>query len=534
MFSDTASPIVTIKTGKLKGRTAVDENGSTYLSFQGIPYAKPPLGSLRFKAPQPAEQWDGIKDATKQGKGCYARNFLGNGFVGAEDCLFLNVYSPGIHDTQSLKPVMFWIHGGGFTSGSSKTDLYGPEYLMRENVVLVTINYRLGVLGFLRLQDSSLDVPGNAGLKDIVLALKWVQENIEHFGGNPNNVTIFGESAGGAAVHYLMLSPITKGLFHKAIAQSGCALNSWARGDPNSTNKLANALEIATHDEKTILKILQNMPLKDLFNNGVAKIRDNFSPGLLRPFCPVIEDYKDESTFLYEDPLEIISNGNYQRVPMIMGCTSREGMILHSLIPKKYLLTDNNLVPQNIGLEPGSSLYKEAAEKIKKFYMKGKSDEDNIDNFFKLFTDNYFLLGVYESIKKHLETTNQPIYFYRFSLDTNMNFLKRVFGITSPGACHVDDIPYLFKGVASPQLETNSPEYIGMCRMTKMWADFARYGNPTPNPSKLIPISWQPTSKNQFNYLDIGNELKMEVDLEKEAMEFWDTIKTTLNQKSKL
>lgn len=131
---------------------------------------------------------------------------------GAEDCLYLNVYTRYLpKDKQKSLPVMVWIHGGGFRQGSASTDLYGPEYLLTEEIVLVTFNYRLGILGFFCLEDPSLEVFGNVGLKDMVMALKWVQQNIENFGGNPFNVTIFGESAGAGAVHYLVLSPLAEG-----------------------------------------------------------------------------------------------------------------------------------------------------------------------------------------------------------------------------------------------------------------------------------------------------------------------------------
>lgn len=159
---------------------------------------------------------------------------------------------------------MVWIHGGAFLTGSSATDLYGPDYLMTENVVLVTLNYRVGQLGFLNLEDENVNVPGNAGLKDMVMALKWVKTNIRNFGGDPSNITIFGESAGGAAVHYLMLSPMAKGLFHKAIIQSGSCLNPWARGIRNGYN-FAKEMGSVSHSDKTILKHLQDVSIKDLY-----------------------------------------------------------------------------------------------------------------------------------------------------------------------------------------------------------------------------------------------------------------------------
>lgn len=136
---------------------------------------------------------------------------------------------------------MFFIHGGGFLWGSSSKRFYGPEFLLTQDIVLVTLNYRLGILGFLSLEDPALKIPGNAGLKDMVMALRWVQKNIGNFGGDCGNVTIFGESAGGAAVHLLCLSPLTKGLFHKAIAQSGTALNPWARS-AKCGNDIAKAI----------------------------------------------------------------------------------------------------------------------------------------------------------------------------------------------------------------------------------------------------------------------------------------------------
>ncbi|RZB41186.1 COesterase and/or Abhydrolase 3 domain containing protein [Asbolus verrucosus] len=208
-------PIIAIQQGKLRGRIAEDIDGKIYYSFQGIPYAKPPLGKLRFKPSLPPLPWDGILDATKNGNCCYSKDLFTKEFTGSEDCLNLNVYTPKLPDEQhELRPVMVWIHGGGFTCGSNSSEFYGPEFLITSNVVIVTINYRLGLLGkanmdfepctllqyqsgFLSLEDPSLRVQGNAGFKDMVMALKWVQSNIKKFNGDPNNVTIFGESAGG-------------------------------------------------------------------------------------------------------------------------------------------------------------------------------------------------------------------------------------------------------------------------------------------------------------------------------------------------
>jgi carboxylesterase type B len=162
---------------------------------------------------QPLEPWVGVRDATKDGNQCYARDLFSRTVQGSEDCLFLNVYTQQLpsNTSKTLKPVMFWIHGGGFKTGSNTSKRYGPEFLLTEDIVLVTINYRVGIFGFLNFEDASLGVPANTGLKDMVMALKWVQKNISEFSGDPNNVTIFGESAGATSVHYLVLSRLTAG-----------------------------------------------------------------------------------------------------------------------------------------------------------------------------------------------------------------------------------------------------------------------------------------------------------------------------------
>lgn len=227
--------------GQVQGETLSCGLFCEYFSFKNIPYAAPPVGNLRFRAPVDPAPWSGVRDATQHGFACPSNSFLSPNVD--EDCLNLNVYTKSL--TQNL-PVMVWIHGGSFSGGNGHTFTYGPDHLVDEDVMFVTINYRLGALGFLSTEDSN--APGNYGMKDMIKALQWVRKNIAAFGGDPNNVTIFGESAGGAAVHCkslsdyipkkklttsssfpdLILSPTARGTFHKAISQSGSALNPWA------------------------------------------------------------------------------------------------------------------------------------------------------------------------------------------------------------------------------------------------------------------------------------------------------------------
>ncbi|XP_017765621.1 PREDICTED: venom carboxylesterase-6-like, partial [Eufriesea mexicana] len=193
----------------------ISRQGREYEAFEGIPYGQPPVGELRFQPPHPAEEWSGVLSATKKGSICtqYLMRSMaidGQIITGDEDCLYVNIYAPIRNGKNTLLPVIFWIHGGAYLFGSGND--MNETLIMDRNVVLVTVNYRLGPFGFLSTGDSL--VPGNMGLKDQNLALRWVSKNIENFGGDPKNITLMGFSAGASSVHYHYLTPLSAGLFH--------------------------------------------------------------------------------------------------------------------------------------------------------------------------------------------------------------------------------------------------------------------------------------------------------------------------------
>nr|AIY68377.1 putative alpha-esterase [Leptinotarsa decemlineata] len=521
-----ASPVVAISEGQVRGCVGTDIDGGQFHSFLGIPYAKPPVGELRFKAPQPVEPWSGIKETVKVGDACIQRDMLFTGaIIGSEDCLHLNVFTRTLpQEDSTLKPVMVWIHGGGLIQGSNDIKTSGPEYIMTEDVVLVTINYRLGYLGFLRLKDPSLEVPGNAGLKDQVLALKWVQRNIKQFNGDPNNVTIFGESAGGACVHSHILSPASKGLFHKAIPQSGSVLNPWALTNHN-TFEFFDFMEKGIKDEKTALEVLRNMPVNELFD-----YQDRFL--LVQPPLGVIGLVIEEpnpTAFLTKDPMEVIISGEYNKVPMIWGYTSNEGMLfvpLQEMSKKgKAFKVDEQLnledfVPPNMKLERGCSTSQEICKKIADFYFKG----ENAMNKLLLISDYYFVIGILASIINHARTCHYPIFLYRMSCETNLNASRVLFKLQDiPGVCHGDDVGYLFKNSFFPDVEIGEIEMVCLRRFLKLWTNFAKYGNPTPEKNDLN-IQWKPVDGEHVNILDIGKELVMETNPEDESVRLWKDI----------
>ncbi|RZC37157.1 COesterase and/or Abhydrolase 3 domain containing protein, partial [Asbolus verrucosus] len=372
--------VCSVEQGLLRGQYETNVQGGSFFSFVGIPYAKAPLGELRFKGPQPPECWEGIRDATKQGSPCHALQLLPTPEtlvlkpMGSEDCLFLNVYTRQLpkSDQDEVKPVMMFIHGGAFIAGSSDRSMYGPEFLMTEDIVLVTINYRLGALGFLAIDDPTLGVTGNAGFKDMVQALKWIKNNIKQFGGDSDNVTIFGESAGGASVHYLVLSPLAK-----AIIQSASVLCPWAHG-VNSAQKLAEIIGFTATDNKKILQFLQEVPVEKLVE-GQIKLGDWLSPVKKRHVGPSVE-LESENAFLSEDPIKLINSGDYNQVPLMFGYTSLEGIFEEG---SKLLGFQSNLeefVPYYLGYQQDSDDFKEINKKILEFYYgSDRVDSDNKD-----------------------------------------------------------------------------------------------------------------------------------------------------------
>ncbi|XP_072384446.1 juvenile hormone esterase-like isoform X1 [Diabrotica undecimpunctata] len=522
--------VVQLAEGKISGGTKTDLNGEKFHSFLGIPYGKAPVGELRFKAPLPVEPWEGVKEVITEDKIAFQKNILvnPNAYVGQEDCLSLHVFTKKLPSEETkLKPVMVFIHGGGFVMGSNETMTYGPEYLMTEDIVLVTITYRLGLLGFLSLKDESLEVPGNAGLKDQVLALKWIQRNIKNFNGDPNNVTIFGSSAGGACVEYLLLSPSTKDLFHKAIIQSGSLLNPWALKDFPFT-EFVKFHGKASMTEKELLKSLRDTAVREVYDqqNDFIKTKKLFADlGLI---SPVVEK-PNPTAFLTEKPIDIIRSGKYNNVPMIIGYNDAEGLFADILV--KLKMSDAKVIA-DIPLEQmlpyetnftDTQQVKRLIDKLRNFY---RPEADPIGRI-NLLTDAYVAAGVKLSAKNHAKVSKNPVYLYRFTLNGGLNLMKKMINDQRPGASHSDELGYLFKNALAIDLKDEDKNWIK--QLVTLWTNFSKFCNPTP-PGNSLNIEWTPVQKGQLNFLDIGKQLKMEVNPEPDRMSIWDDIYQCIKQ----
>lgn len=397
----------------------------------------------------------------------------------SEDCLYLNVYTP---NTKNLKtPVMVWFHGGGFVFGSGNSDFYGPAHLLEEDIVLVTANYRLEVFGFL-----NLDIPeisGNAGMKDQVAVLRWVKENISCFGGDPNSVTIFGESAGGASVTYHMFSPMSEGLFHRIIAQSGCCLNEWAFGDKSGRKigiELAKVLGKDTQDIKELIKFYKNLEAVTMV--GVTELLMNSeekSRGLKIFFSPTVEkSFPGEEAFLLKPPLELLAEGKFHKVPIMMGYCDKEGLMLTKNAgdtTEKILEFIRHRMPLFIRESFEENVIKQAEEKIKRFYFNNKSDyEEVLSGVEDLESDVSFIYHIMHFARVLSKLDKNPVYMYKFCVDGDFNIPKMM--LSSPdrkGACHSDDLCYLFH--MGLEIKEESMEWKTIKRLCKMWTNFARF-----------------------------------------------------------
>ena len=320
------SEVVSTKFGDIEGLEVSYPNASGHFrsvsKFLGVPFAAPPVGALRFRPPQPPKSWKPkVYLAKKHGNICVQPNYLEKfirsvtpNFTYSEDCLYLDIYSP---NTSLSLPVMVYIHGGGYAGG---TAIVSPsDILALHGVVVVIIQYRLGPFGFLTTGDS--EAPGNYGMLDQVEALKWVHENIKYFGGNPSKVTIFGHSAGGSSVGLHLLSPLTRDLFHQAIAESGVDLSSFAI-QPKSyglrfTRELSKRLNCGLSNHHAMVSCIRDKSATDV-QKAAESIEFVFTNYLC--LAPVVDDH-----FLHDTPRNLREKGDFKQVPLIIGFTSNDG-----------------------------------------------------------------------------------------------------------------------------------------------------------------------------------------------------------------
>ncbi|XP_047352471.1 juvenile hormone esterase-like isoform X1 [Vespa velutina] len=493
------SPVIQTTKGPVKGLVLTTIRGSKkYHSYRGIPYGKPPIGYLRFRPPVEIDPWTKEFDATKDGPICPQMH--NNKFMGQEDCLNLNVYTPQLpkdgKDT-NLKAVMFWIFGGAFVVGAASKFYYSPDYLIEEDIVFVTVNYRLGALGFLALQHQN--ATGNAGLKDQNLGLRWVRDNIAKFGGDPNKVTIVGESAGSVSVDFHILSEKSKGLFRSSIAMSGVILAYYAFSIPEDATQtayeFAKKLGSTAMNVDELLEFYYKVDVENLTRtiSNTTKLNIPLKPTLENP------NYGPD-WFLTECSLKKYRSGNYNHGPHMLGSSKDEALFFVDTMEDTL---DCVKFSWTYALQLG----------ITKIDM--PNIEDGITNatlrqIIKTATEVLFISPI-DYKEKLMAKFDDPIYYYRYDFIYNKSLHKILIGIDIEGAAHGDDLEMLFYS-DTYQVNPNEKNRMTLLqkRMTRLWTNFIKYGNPTPDGTNdtLLNVVW-PDSKKSGKMLSLNDDLEI-------------------------
>ena len=456
LYSASSAPQVKTHSGTVEGK----DDGKVR-SFLGIPYATPPVGNLRWKPPQPVAKWSGVRKATEFGSHCMQGNVYGDMVFHdpgpSEDCLTLNIWVPVRHEGGKL-PVMVWIYGGGFVAGSTSEGRQNGSQLAQHGVIVVSMNYRLGVFGFFvhpdLAKESGHNAAGNYGLMDQLAALQWVHENIIAFGGDPANVTIFGESAGSFSVSAQMASPLAKGLFQRAIGESGAAFSrSGLSFDPLSVRE--------EKDVKVVSEKLGVSTLPELRAIPADKLLQAFappkSPGF--DFGPGIDGY-----FLPEPVPSIFAAGKQNDVALLAGWNHDEG---------SYEIGPQRPTPESMKATAEKD-FGEKADEFLKLYP-AATPQQALRSAEDYAGDKFIAMATWAWIEAQTKTGKQPVYRYRF----DMTPIPSDPSAPRMGAYHSAEIEYVFGQLDSKTDVTWRPDDRQLSViMQKYWSNFAKTGNP--------------------------------------------------------
>lgn len=482
--------------------SGIANNDNSIHIFKGIPFAAPPVGELRWKAPQPIASWQGIKQCVQFAASpmqnapipfmMYTAPYLIPSSPISEDCLYLNVWT-NAKSSKEKKPVMVWIYGGGFVSGGTACAIYDGENMAKKGVVFVSIPYRVGVFGFLAQLELTKEAngksSGNYAFLDQIAALKWVQKNIEAFGGDPNNVTIIGQSAGAFSVCALTASPLANGLFKRAIAESGGMFASNAR--------IQNLQSAEKKGEAWLKKINVNSieDLRKLPADSIQKLSAGFGAG------PVIDGY-----VLPKDVYSIYNNHEQNDVEILTGWNADDGFPSDSLNPATYV-------------SQSKEKYGTLADEYLKAFPGGTTDEAK-KSLFAFNRDELFAWQAYTWAKLETLKGKNSVYVYLF---------KR----TSPGeeqygAFHSSEIPFALDNLHTWDLQWTDADKKLADVMSDYWTNFAKTGN--PNGNGLSEWKSFNASENKIMNLDINDQSMQPIAVQNE-FDFFDKYEASLRSK---
>ena len=508
---------VAVTGGSIRGARA--GTSPEVVAFKGVPFAAPPVGPLRWSAPEPVRDWEGVRDATKSGSICVQGG--GQDIPQSEDCLFLNVWAPS--ETTEPRPVMVWVHGGGFTGGSGSSAIYDGTAFASTGVVLVSLNYRLNVFGFLAhpalSAQSGHDASGNYGLMDIVAALTWVRDNISKFGGDPNRVTLFGESAGAGAVMSVMLVPQAKGLFQRAIGESNWvygwdrplrkAARGWAPAEAQGT-QIARALgaeganALVTMREATSAKVLAAA------NAGAGSqfLRKGYV------WAPNVDGW-----VIPDDPMVMYEAGRQHDVPLITGMNGNEGSMMTRQLGVKTAAAFESHVAQ---------VYPRVKKQALATY-KVVTDDTAKAGIDHLIHDMYFAGPVRTHVRAQAKKTS-PAWLYHFTR------VPPTSSGATLGSHHASELVYVFGNMTSTGTEagerplalstegawTDADRQLSTTMMS-YWIQFATTGNPKRDG---LP-AWPAYNASSDTFLTLDEHVTTGTGLHKEGAELFDAFEAT-------
>ncbi|XP_041981444.1 acetylcholinesterase-like [Aricia agestis] len=501
--------LVHTEVGSIQGVPADDGD---YVMFLGIPYARVNV-SNPFGASIPHEKFDKLFEAFNDSAICpqmqqlYSKtNHL---YGGSLDCLKLNVYVPNSKTMD--KAVYLYIFGGRFVHGHSRKSSYGPKYLVRHDIIVVTINYRLGPYGFMCMDIP--EIPGNQGLWDQYKAIKWVRDHIRAFGGNPQKITIGGHSSGALVVDMHLLTKQPR-LFQQVILQSGTATNP-GFVVPSNTKALisiAEKLGFITNDTYTALSFLAKADPETI----IKATTDEYN------WKPCIEkEFEGVAPFVVENP-EFSGETNIDGVNILGGFTFKE--CIYSLYSPTYkkLISEPDVILSSINRKFNFKNDSNFINVVKHFYL--GDDTDRKSNKYKIvdfLSDFDFVYPIQRQFKKYARHKNTNVYLYMFSYEGHLNRMKRLFNITDAGATHFDELGYIFTVYYIPDIP-NSNDQRKIDQMTTLWTNFIKYGNPTPVRTELLPVSWPPLTTDTVPCLQIDSNLTVISRPFHSNMAFWD------------
>jgi len=503
-----SNPLV-IKTfqGKLQG--AWEPGDAKIRSFKGVPFARSPTGERRWRPPESPQSWSGLRNATRAGAACW-QNIESNAFVWSrqafprsEDCLYLNIWSATTSDHQ---PVMVWFHGGAHTGGRAHEAIFDGTELAKRGVVVVTVNYRLGPFGFLAhpalAAESDHNSAGNYGLLDKIAALDWVRDNISQFGGNPDNVTIFGQSAGSQSVCSLMVSPLARGLFHKAIGQSAACVNPQSPSDANGferglqlTNTLGSGSDLSAMRAAAPEAVLEAANL-----SGWATQSRIVVDGWVLP----------------QTPDQLFAESRQAKVPLLLGSLANEG---HLLFPLNEDLTQDQLeadVAKLAGSQLGTDLIDLYRSQLN--VSPGLAQRE-------IRTDLFMAYGM-RRWARYQARAAQPTYLYFLDHDTpafrlywpEQPDLKLTSGPRSVGAYHSGDLAYVFGNTRKVGMGWQDVDHALSSTMVEYWTNFAKYGDPN---SAGLP-RWALYDEANHSTMLLGSEPQTVAGIRRAKLDLWD------------